>query len=30
MRDNVIADKCDNDNNAINYDNNSFIPIKFL
>ena len=31
MRDNVTADKCDNDNNAINNDNNSyFIPIKFL
>ena len=31
MRDNVTADKCDNDNNVINNNNNSyFIPIKFL
>ena len=31
MRDNVTADKCDNDNNVNNNNNNSyFIPIKFL
>ena len=30
MRDNVTADKCDNDNNAINNNNSYFIPIKFL